>query len=313
MGDRRAVLMLLLILFPILSVFSSGVAFASSGNWVEVAGFGGGTTFDDTPPFMIEHVEWRIRWEYEKSLGDLTAFMFEVRVKDTDQIIGNWNNSGKMDITQGIYNITGYSGEFYIWIGTNGSHSVIVEQNLESIPEFPSGIMSLDEATQAVSERNYGERLTFRETLGELVGEPYPHDSGITAYLLWLARNGTIYQAKYSTGIILNPYKQTRTPENFSDSSYVWNLYYGYGERYWVEATNGTILYSTPQKIPFEDEEPFRLIIEPLIVLTIMIVIILIVAWILFGRNMNNSSKQSKNPFSKTELLPSYIQKTATN
>ena len=64
--------------------------------------------------------------------------MFEIRVAETNQLIGNWNNSGKIDITQGIFNITGYDGEFYLWIGTNGNHTVIVEQNLDALPEFSS-------------------------------------------------------------------------------------------------------------------------------------------------------------------------------
>ena len=67
----------------------------------------------------------------------LTAFLFEIRLQDTAEIIGDYRNSGKLNITEGIYNITDYEGEFYLFIGTNAkSYSIIVEQNLESIPEF---------------------------------------------------------------------------------------------------------------------------------------------------------------------------------
>ena len=117
----------------------ASVVFAQEKNWVEVADFSQNRSFfGNTNSFTIEHSEWRIRWEYEKTLGDLTALMFEVRVAETNQLIGIWNNSGKIDITQGIFNITGYDGEFYLWIGTNGNHTVIVEQNLNSLPEFSS-------------------------------------------------------------------------------------------------------------------------------------------------------------------------------
>jgi len=137
-GKRKSDIIALLFSFFLL-VSMSSVVFAQEKNWVEVADFSQNRSFfGNTNSFTIEHSEWRIKWEYEKTLGDLTAFMFEVRVAETNQLIGIWNNSGKIDITQGIFNITGYDGEFYLWIGTNGNHTVIVEQNLNSLPEFSS-------------------------------------------------------------------------------------------------------------------------------------------------------------------------------
>jgi hypothetical protein len=62
--------------------------------------------------------------------------MLEVRVAETNQLIANWNNSGKIDITKGVMNISGYEGEFYLWIGTTGNHTVIVEQKTNSIPNI---------------------------------------------------------------------------------------------------------------------------------------------------------------------------------
>ena len=109
-------------------------------NWVEVAEFSQGQPwFGDTTSFKIDYSQWRILWEYEIDLVNLTAFFFEVKHNDTGQIIDSYFNSGKLDITQGIYNITDQKGEFYLFIGSNAkSYSIIIEQNIDSVPEFTS-------------------------------------------------------------------------------------------------------------------------------------------------------------------------------
>ena len=124
-------------------VSTVGLAFAQTENWVEVATFSEGRArFGDTNSFVIDHEEWRLVWEYQVDLELLTAFMFDVKVFETQEIIGGYNNSGKLDITQGIYNITGQTGEFYLFIGSNGlSYSITIEQNVDSVPEFGSWII----------------------------------------------------------------------------------------------------------------------------------------------------------------------------
>ena len=84
MQKRKIVIIVMLFsLFLLVSV--SGIVFAQEKNWVEVADFSQNRAFfGNTNSFTIEHLEWRIRWEYEKTLGDLTAFMIEVRVAETD-------------------------------------------------------------------------------------------------------------------------------------------------------------------------------------------------------------------------------------
>jgi len=137
--EKRKPVMVLVLFSLLLLVSMVSVVFAQEYNWVEVADFSQNRAFfGNTNSFKIEHSEWRIKWEYEKTLGDLTAFMLEVRITETNQLIANWNNSGKIDITQGVLNITGYGGDFYLWIGTNGNHIVIVEQNTESAPTLDS-------------------------------------------------------------------------------------------------------------------------------------------------------------------------------
>ena len=70
------------------------------------------------------------------------AFFFDVILSETNQTIGGYSNSGKLNITEGIYNLTDYEGEFHLFIGTSGGYySIIVEQNLESVPEFSAWLI----------------------------------------------------------------------------------------------------------------------------------------------------------------------------
>ena len=140
MGKRKTT-MSLLILCLLLLAFIPNVVFASSENWVEVTRYGGSEAFfGDTNSFTINHSAWRIRWEFEE--GPLRGFLFYIKINETNQTIGSYTNSGKLNVTEGIYNVTDYSGEFYIFIGTTGGYySIIVEQNLDAVPEFTSWII----------------------------------------------------------------------------------------------------------------------------------------------------------------------------
>lgn len=124
-------------------VSTFGVVFAESENWVEVITFSEERPrFGETESFTIDHSEWRILWEYEIDEANLTAFFFDVKNNETHQLVGNYSNNGALDITQGVYNITGPTGNFYLYLGSNGlSHSITVEQNLDSVPEFGSWIV----------------------------------------------------------------------------------------------------------------------------------------------------------------------------
>jgi hypothetical protein len=116
---------------------------AESENWVEVVTFSEERPrFGATESFTINHEEWRILWEYEIDETNLTAFFFDVKNNDTHQLVGNYSNSGKLEITQGINNITGHTGNFYLDMGSNGlSYSITVEQNVDSVPEFGSWVV----------------------------------------------------------------------------------------------------------------------------------------------------------------------------
>ena len=139
MQNKKIALFLIHFSFLILITIPNFVLGAND-NWVEVATFSENRPrFGDTTSFAINHNEWRIRWEYEIFLPNLTAFFFDVKIQDTGKIIEGYDNGGKLDITQGILNINGHEGDFFLFIGSNGkSYSITVEENIDSIPEFPS-------------------------------------------------------------------------------------------------------------------------------------------------------------------------------
>ncbi|WP_455278481.1 hypothetical protein [[Eubacterium] cellulosolvens] len=129
-----------------LSIITSNIVFASSNNWSEVTRFtGSGTEHYTTDFFNCEHVEWRIRWEYvpHPSLPFLALFSVYTYpqgedVSYIDSIIKTGNND-----TNGTSYIHNNDGTFYskINVATTESYTIIIEQDLNSIPEFPSWII----------------------------------------------------------------------------------------------------------------------------------------------------------------------------
>jgi hypothetical protein len=149
-GVKRKVLILLVILCLALSVFSSDIAFASSENWVEVVRFSwsgpGPHEYRITEPFTCDHVDWRIRWEFYFDHTHFPEFgHFSVRTypkgENTSIDEVHVDGFGERNGTSYIFN---NKGEFYMRISTLSvvtSYTIIVEQNLESIPEFSSWII----------------------------------------------------------------------------------------------------------------------------------------------------------------------------
>ena len=123
----------------------SCVAFASSGNWVEVtrfAGEGGGVGY--SPHFMIEYVECRIRWQYSSIYGWDWDRDFSFYVEPNDNVSEGMGIASVTDPMEknGTLNINNYIGTFHIFFPPLTSNwTVIVEQNIDSIPEFPSWII----------------------------------------------------------------------------------------------------------------------------------------------------------------------------
>ncbi len=133
---------LLNILVFSLSLFTSGIVSAASGNWIEVTRFGDDGPYFQTDPFTIYHVEWRIRWEYEphpEVPDEHPSLHVYVYAQESP---GTWFESVRKNGTEetsGTLYIHDRNGTFHLMIiSAVQSYTVIVEQNLESIPELPS-------------------------------------------------------------------------------------------------------------------------------------------------------------------------------
>jgi len=132
---------LLLVIIFSLSFFSFDAVFASSSNWVEVTRFTGSGTTDY---FTSEHVEWRIRWEFTPNpLGH--AFSVLVFEKEGDSpSIEQILQTTQDNETSGVTYMHNKKGTFYMSITTAGimDFTIIVEQDVNSIPEFPTWIIA---------------------------------------------------------------------------------------------------------------------------------------------------------------------------
>ena len=139
--------------------------FASSGNWVEkgrLTGFA--PKFGESPLFTIESNDWRIRWEYVPyfDFPNLTAFSIHVLTHPPVQdepsnlppsfrepvenetyslTVGSVIKSGTEEKSGTIY-INDKNGTFVMDIVSNAdSYIIIIEENLDSIPEFQEWII----------------------------------------------------------------------------------------------------------------------------------------------------------------------------
>jgi hypothetical protein len=110
-------------------------------NWSEVARFTEDSKFLQKA-FTIEHVEWRIRWEYEpdpeisEEHPALYVYVWDKEFPDTyfETILKKGTNE-----TSGTLYIHNRKGTFFLGvIRTVTSFTLIIEQDLTSIPEFPS-------------------------------------------------------------------------------------------------------------------------------------------------------------------------------
>ena len=122
----------------------SGIVFASSENWVEVVRFSGDNLGPHTTEsFTCEHVEWRVRWECVPNVDfNLSTFIMNVEtVESFNKRVDGVVNIGS-DVLNGTLYITDNFGIYCLAIVSNvQNYSIIVEQNIESIPEFPSGFI----------------------------------------------------------------------------------------------------------------------------------------------------------------------------
>ncbi|MCW4021924.1 MAG: hypothetical protein NWF02_02025 [Candidatus Bathyarchaeota archaeon] len=122
----------------------------SEANWVEVDSVAGnGAQFGYTSSFDINHIEWRIRWEYTPlyDFGTQNDFGFSV-VPEENKIDGIYTSnmsiaSVKHPIEQnGTLHFNNLTGTFYLYFSPgNTNWKISIEENITSIPEFPSWII----------------------------------------------------------------------------------------------------------------------------------------------------------------------------
>ncbi|MFC1486643.1 hypothetical protein ACFLRN_02995 [Thermoproteota archaeon] len=125
----------------IVSTVPLNCVFASSSNWSEVARFTyAGTNTHTTDSFTCENVEWRIKWEYVPT--QFSYFNFDVYPIGEDVIFASVNSAVTGELI-GILDIHNQAGTFYMKINSGNveGYTVIVEQDLDSIPEFPLWII----------------------------------------------------------------------------------------------------------------------------------------------------------------------------
>ena len=142
-GKRKAaVIAVLFSLFLLGSM--SGMVFASSENWVEVVRFTGGSHEREykTESFTCDHVDWRIRWAYEPrtdipvTQSGIEYYVY--RQEYPDHWFSFMAHYGEFE-TNGTEYINDRNGTFYLGIISDvQNYTLIIEQNLDSIPEFPS-------------------------------------------------------------------------------------------------------------------------------------------------------------------------------
>ena len=126
-------------IFPFVFLFlllTSNFAWAAS--WSEVTVFQGSGDYI-TDYFTCNHVEWRINWNYTPSLSFPTAAGFAVYVypKNENVSIASILEMGNTT-TSGTSYLHNQQGTFYLKIDVANleNYSVVIEQDLESVPEF---------------------------------------------------------------------------------------------------------------------------------------------------------------------------------
>jgi hypothetical protein len=115
-----------------------------SDNWIEVTRFIGTKGFT-TDTFVCDHAEWRIRWEFDPGhwhFADLNTF--KVTTYKQGEANPQFNQITELPNgnLQGV-ELLNQSGTFHLKIdsGLIDFYTIIVEENIDSIPEFPSGIV----------------------------------------------------------------------------------------------------------------------------------------------------------------------------
>ena len=142
MGDRKTSSIVVLFSCFLLLGSVPSIVFAFSDNWVEVTTFTGSGGVHSTSHFAVDYVDWRIRWEVTPGNDSERGTSFDAYVYPSSggPQIEEMHHAIGTEKTTGTLNIYNHRGIFYIVVVTMNIADVklIIEQNIESIPEFPS-------------------------------------------------------------------------------------------------------------------------------------------------------------------------------
>jgi hypothetical protein len=125
---------------------------------------------------------------------------------------------------------------------TTGTHYFIVSA---SEPE----IMSFEEAVQAVNKNDVDSWHKGYTYTGKPNQTRFGDTSEVSGFFMWLAPNGTFYEAEYPDRNVLGEigFMQGELSWNPPDGYFIWNLANNSGlTGYWMLANNGTIVRIQP-------------------------------------------------------------------
>lgn len=115
---------------------------ASPEHWTEVTRFTGSTD-QNTIYFTCSHNEWRLNWTYTPNAQYPTLAGFACTIKDNESLtIDSIYQTGN-ETTSGLTYMHNKPGTFYLTIGVANlvDYTIIIEQDLDSIPEYPVGLL----------------------------------------------------------------------------------------------------------------------------------------------------------------------------
>ena len=154
-------------------------------------------------------------------------------------------------------------GRYYMLIRSTDleSYTITIEQNTDYVPEPQPQIMSFEEAIEATKTNNYDDSPRSYVLYNEFKGDAFTGENGVFGYLMWLAPNGTLYQAEYPSGTPLSwlGYTYSKSSWNAPEGYYLWWLKFSDGETFWVLSGNGTIVehYFGRGDVPSPTPQPF--------------------------------------------------------
>jgi len=135
-----------LILLTIMLTMLIPIHLVKADYWVEVVRFTGENLgYHTTESFSCEYDEWRVRWECVPNVDfNLSTFIMNVEtVESFNKRVDGVVNIGS-DVLNGTLYINDNFGRYCLAIVSNvPKYTIIVEQNIDSIPEFPSMIPML--------------------------------------------------------------------------------------------------------------------------------------------------------------------------